>query len=172
MGVDVTTEEVLQQMRAAGGRVTAQRRAVLDALAATQPHPSVEDVAAYVQRSDPDIHLSTVYRTLNTLTEIGVVSHVHLDHGRSVYHFTHDDEPHLVCRSCSAVSHLETATFTHVRRIVADATGFDLEHGHFAWSARCPACRGEAAAAGRSEPASSHEHPAPTGAAGPADDGP
>ena len=116
-------------MRAAGGRITAQRRLVLDALVATQPHPSAEDVTAHVQSVDPDVHQSTVYRTLHALTDLGVVSHVHLDHGRSVYHFTHADAPHLVCRTCSAVTHLDTDTFTKVRQLVSGSTGFDLEHG-------------------------------------------
>ena len=137
----VTTDEVLAQMRESGGRVTAQRRQVLDALVATQPHPSVDDVVAEVQRHDPAIHVSTVYRTLNTLADLGVVSHVHLGHGGSVYHFTHDALPHLVCRECGRVTHLDAETFGEVRRLVASSTGFDLEHGHFAWTARCERCR-------------------------------
>ena len=51
-----------------------------------------------------------------------------------------DDAPHLVCRTCSAVTHLDTDTFTKVRQLVSGSTGFDLEHGHFAWSARCAVC--------------------------------
>lgn len=136
----VTIDEVFTQLREAGGRITAQRRAVLEALIATQPHPSVEDVIDAAQQDDPAIHRSTVYRTLNTLAEMGVVSHVHLDHGRSVYHFTHDIEPHLVCPRCGATTHLDTATFDDIRRIVEASTGYRLEHGHFAWTARCPDC--------------------------------
>lgn len=135
-------------MRAAGGRITLQRRLVLDALVATQPHPSVEDVTEWVQRSDPDLHVSTVYRTLNTLAELGVVNHVHLGHGRSVYHFAHDAEPHLVCPSCGDVTHLEADTFAEVRRLVASSSGFHLEHGHFAWTARCERCSQRAADTG------------------------
>ena len=141
MATHITTDEVLEQMRRSGGRVTAQRRLVLDALVATQPHPSVEDVVEHVQRHDPDLHRSTVYRTLHTLADLGVISHVHLDHGRSVYHFIQDAAPHLVCRTCGAVTHLDVDRFTEIRRLVAESTGFDLEHGHFAWTARCRDCR-------------------------------
>lgn len=140
--VSVTTDEVLAQMREAGGRVTAQRRLVLDALVATQPHPSVEDVVEEAQRHDPTIHRSTVYRTLNALADLGVVSHVHLGHGGSVYHFTQEALPHVVCRGCGAVTHVDKPTFAEVRRLVASTTGFDLEHGHFAWTATdCDQCR-------------------------------
>jgi len=137
---ETSIDEVLEAMRAAGGRITVQRRLVLDALVATQPHPSADDVTAYVQQSNPDVHQSTVYRTLHALADLGVISHVHLSHGRSVYHFTHDAAPHLVCPSCSAVTHLDADAFATVRSLVAESTGFDLEHGHFAWTARCPVC--------------------------------
>ena len=84
-----------------------------------------------------------MYRTLATLTELGVITHVHLDHGRSVYHFADQTQPHLVCRSCGAVAHLDESTFDDVRALVEDATGMRLGHGHFAWSATCPSCRDE-----------------------------
>jgi Fe2+ or Zn2+ uptake regulation protein len=137
---DTTVADALDRLRHAGGRVTPQRRIVLEALVDTQPHPSADDVAARIAETAPEIHLSTVYRTLHTLTEIGVITHVHLDHGRSVFHFAHDDDPHLVCHGCGAVAHVDPTTFGNVRSDVESATGFRLEHGHFAWSARCPAC--------------------------------
>ncbi len=134
-------EEALELLRANGGRVTTQRRIVIEGLLDAPPHPSAEDVAAQVAAVAPEIHLSTVYRTLATLTELGVITHVHLDHGRSVYHFADQARPHLVCRSCGSVAHLDERTFDAVRERVEDATAFRLGHGHFAWSATCPRCQ-------------------------------
>lgn len=133
--------EALELLRRAGGRVTHQRRLVLEALVDRQPHPTADDVAECVGAAAPEIHLSTVYRTLNTLTDLGVISHVHLDHGRSVYHFSHDVSPHLVCQGCGRVDHVDDQTFASVRASIESATGFRLDRGHFAWSARCPQCR-------------------------------
>lgn len=133
--------DALDQLRRSGGRVTHQRRLVLQALVDAQPHPSAEDVAEHVAAVAPDVHMSTVYRTLNTLTDLGVISHVHLDHGRSVYHFADDVRPHLVCRQCGRVDHVDAATFASVRSAIDSATGYELDRGHFAWSATCPTCR-------------------------------
>lgn len=141
MSGDANVDEALERLRGAGGRVTHQRRLVLEALVHAQPHPSAEDVASHVESVAPEIHLSTVYRTLNTLTELGVVSHVHLDHGRSVYHFSQDVLPHMVCRGCGRVDHVDIETFGTVRALIEASTGFELDRGHFAWSARCPDCR-------------------------------
>ncbi|MEO1057975.1 MAG: Fur family transcriptional regulator [Actinomycetota bacterium] len=138
--MDSRSTAALERLRRAGGRVTPQRRIVIEALSTAGPHPSADDVAARVADVAPEVHLSTVYRTLNTLAELGVVTHVHLDHGRSVYHFVGANGAHLVCRSCGVVAHLPADTFHSVSRKVAEATGFALGHGHFAWSGSCPDC--------------------------------
>ncbi len=138
---DTDVSQALEQLRRTGGRVTQQRRLVLQALVDAQPHPSAEDVAERVAAVAPDVHMSTVYRTLNTLTELGVISHVHIDHGPSLYHFADDVRPHLVCRQCGRVDHVDAETFEAVRATIESASGFRLDRGHFAWSANCPACR-------------------------------
>ncbi len=143
MGDDARVSDALDLLRSAGGRVTHQRRLVLEALVDTQPHPSAEDVAAHIGTVAPEIHLSTIYRTLNTLTDLGVISHVHIDHGRSVYHFAHDALPHLVCRACGSVDHLDAETFHSVRDLILSSVGYEVDRGHFAWSARCSECREE-----------------------------
>lgn len=142
MADDRLVSDALDRLRSAGGRATQQRRVVLEALIAAQPHPSADDIARHVATVAPEIHMSTVYRTLGTLSDLGVISHVHLDHGRSVYHFAHDVLPHLVCRTCGRVDHVDAETFSSVRALIDGATGFELDRGHFAWSARCPSCRG------------------------------
>ena len=61
-------------------------------------HATVDELAAEVQRTMPDVSLSTIYRTLEALDEAGLVTHAHLHHGSPTYHSV-DEEPHvhLVC---------------------------------------------------------------------------
>ena len=87
--MDDRSAEALNRLRRVGGRVTPQRRIVIEALIDAHPHPSAEDVAERIAEVAPEIHLSTVYRTLNTLTDLDVITHVHLDHGRSVLALCH-----------------------------------------------------------------------------------
>ena len=91
------------RLRSAGLRSTAQRRAVLQALFEAR-HATVDELAAEVQRTMPDISLSTIYRTLEALDEAGLVTHAHLHHGSPTYHSV-DEEPHvhLVCTGCGAI---------------------------------------------------------------------
>jgi Fur family ferric uptake transcriptional regulator len=136
-------ERALRSLREHGQRVTGPRRAVIEALADLDGHPSAEDVGAAVARSDPTVHRATVYRTLDTLAEIGVVSHVH-SRGTTAYHLAdpdHDEQHlHARCRVCDVVVDLPADLLDEAARRV-DALGFELEPGHVALSGLCRSCR-------------------------------
>lgn len=135
-------ERALQVLRAHGQRLTRPRRAVVAALAALEGHPSAEDVGAEVARIDPGVHRATVYRTLDTLAALGVVSHVH-SHGTTAYHLAAPgDEAHLHarCRSCDRVVDLPGDLLDDAVVRVRAATGFEVEPAHVALSGTCERC--------------------------------
>lgn len=137
---DARLDRILDQLRAAGGRVTPARRALVGALLEAAGHVTADDLAEAVQRSHPDVHRSTIYRTLDALEALGVVDHVHLGHGRGVYHLLDDPHQHLVCEVCSAVIEAPDELFEPLaNKLVADY-GFVLRPNHFAVLGRCAAC--------------------------------
>ena len=72
-------DAILDVLRADGGRITVGRRAIVHALlTAPDHHVTADDVAAMVQAEHPDVHLSTIYRTLEALERHGVVDRVGL----------------------------------------------------------------------------------------------
>ena len=97
---DDRTARILDRLRAEGGRVTTARRALILAMVAADGHMTAEDLAVSVQAAHPDVHRSTIYRTLDALERLGVVDHVHLGHGRAVYHLADEPHHHLVCEEC------------------------------------------------------------------------
>jgi Fe2+ or Zn2+ uptake regulation protein len=131
---------ILARMRAAGGRVTVARRALVQALVVGE-HLTADDLAAQVQALHPDVHLSTVYRTLDALEEMGIVTHVHLGHGRAVYHLAESAHLHLVCSRCGSVTELSDDVIAPLAEQVARENGFTLDPRHFALLGTCRACR-------------------------------
>lgn len=128
------------RLRAAGLRSTVQRRAVLAALDELG-HATVDELAVHVQRALPDLSLSTVYRTVEALDEVGLVTHAHLRHGTPTYHRV-DDEPHvhLVCRRCHAVESLPASSAAGFVASVSEATGFQVDVSHVALHGVCGRC--------------------------------
>lgn len=132
---------ILELLRDQGGRVTSARRGVVSALVDAPGHVTAEDLAAHVQASYPDVHLSTVYRTLESLERLGVVDHTHLGHGRAVYHLVDQAHQHLVCEVCGTVIEVPDETFAELAATLADRYAFAIRPSHFALVGRCAACR-------------------------------
>ena len=121
--------------------MTPARRALVTALLEADGHVTAEDLAETVQRSHPDVHRSTIYRTLDALEERGVVDHVHLGHGRAVFHLLDDPHQHLVCEVCNAVIEAPDELFVPLAERLLDDYGFTLKPNHFAVLGRCAECR-------------------------------
>lgn len=138
--VDHRVEEILDRIRQRGGRVTAPRRLIVAAMLRADEHLTAERLAAIVQEEHPEVHLSTVYRCLETLAELGVVTHVHLGHGPAVYHLAAHDHTHAVCESCGQVTEVPDDLLEEVRARLAAATGFTLDGRHFALVGQCRRC--------------------------------
>lgn len=141
-GSDRVTE-VLAALRANGTRVTSSRRAVVAALLESSGHLSANDLNDLVSEAHPEVHQSTVYRTLETLVELGVVEHIHVAHGPAVYHLAEDHHLHLVCGRCGDVLDAPPALLSDAAKEVADRYGFRLAVGHVALTGRCRECQAQ-----------------------------
>jgi Fe2+ or Zn2+ uptake regulation protein len=134
-------DAILQALRSDGGRITTGRRAIVTALVtAPDHHVTADAVAAAVQADHPDVHLSTVYRTLDALERLGIVDRVNLGPGGAVYHLTHHAHHHLVCERCGAVTEVPEAVFASLAGELQARHGFRLSARHLSLSGRCAAC--------------------------------
>lgn len=133
-------ERILERMRESGGRITTARRALVTALVEAEGHVTADDLAERVQRHHPDVHGSTIYRTLDALEGLGIVDHVHLGHGRAVYHLLDDPHQHLVCEVCGAVIEAPDELFASLAEHLLVEYRFTLRPNHFAVLGRCAAC--------------------------------
>lgn len=134
--------QALQRLRHRGARVTGPRRAVIETLAAVGGHPGAEELCAALEDAHPSVHRATVYRTLETLADLGVVAHVHLSHGTTVYHLVGGEQGHLHarCRVCGRVVDLSGDLLDGVGQVLSRERGFTLDPRHVALSGTCRAC--------------------------------
>lgn len=123
------------RLRERGMRMTAQRQRVVDAV--TQlVHATPDQVAELT----PDVDLTTVYRTLETLEQIGVLAHTHLGHGAASYRLAEDDHIHVVCHHCSAVVEAPPGLADDVFVRLWDEQGFTVDRSHFTVFGTCADC--------------------------------
>ena len=75
----------IEALRAEGRRITTARRLVIELLARTPDHLTADDIATRIHMLHPEIHLSTVYRTLDSLSEWDLVEHIHRPHAAAFF---------------------------------------------------------------------------------------
>jgi Fur family ferric uptake transcriptional regulator len=136
-----------ERLRARGLRLTSQRRQVLAAVAALD-HATPEAVVGRLRQeagadgSAPDV--STVYRNLELLEQLGLVWHTHLGKGAPVYHAAEHPHLHVVCQACGAISSVDPALLDSAAERLAADLGFSVDVGHVALSGTCRDCRARA----------------------------
>jgi len=139
-------ELVLAELRRRGGRVTSSRRLLLRALFERSGHRTApelaEDLAKDVQAYGLDVHMSTIYRFLDELEDLGVVSHSHLGHSPAVYDVSPVGHFHLVCEVCGEVTESPDALLAAFARSLKARYGFSIDPHHFAIAGRCQNCAG------------------------------
>jgi Fur family transcriptional regulator, ferric uptake regulator len=134
------------QLRAGGYRVTPQRQLVLEAVTALR-HATPEDICERVQETARGINISTVYRTLELLEQLGLVTHSHLTHGAPSYHLAAEaDHVHLVCKECGRIIEVSHDVVAPLAATLQSDHGFETDVRHLAVFGRCDDCRGSAAA--------------------------
>ncbi|MDX6209255.1 MAG: Fur family transcriptional regulator, ferric uptake regulator, partial [Frankiales bacterium] len=98
------------ELRARGYRLTPQRQLVLEAVDRLG-HATPDELVVEVRKTAGGVNISTVYRTLELLEGLGLVTHAHLGHGAPTYHaVTGNEHVHLVCRSCEHVDEVPPET--------------------------------------------------------------
>ena len=131
-------------LHAKGLRATPQRVIILGALADIKGHRhlTARDVFLAAQDQLPGLNVTTVYRTLEGLHEVGLVDLMVCGHDNVRFSFRHPDHRHghLVCHSCGTVITLDMGRVAEVASILQRDTGFVIEQDHLTLSGQCGPC--------------------------------
>ena len=123
-------EILLGHLQRAGLRRTAQRDLILEAFLRTEEHLTSEDLYRLVQREDPSVGHTTVYRTLKLLTDAGLAREVRFGDNKTYYehHYNHEHHDHMICTACGKVIEFYSAEIEALQDQMADNFGFRPTH--------------------------------------------
>ncbi len=140
---DRRLDAAIASLRDQGERVTTARRLVLEILAGTTEHLSADNISTEITDLAPSIHRATVYRTLEALTRLHLIAHVHLPHGAATYHLADTTDRvhlHLACRNCDQVVDAPADLLDGVAERLTTSRGFVLDPEHVALTGWCKDC--------------------------------
>ncbi len=140
------------ELKERGLRITKPRKAILDILHETLEHPSAEEIYMQVHRSYPNIGLTTVYRTLDLLADMGIIATLHVGDGRNRYELVQSSQKpghhhHLVCTGCKKIIDYddfvdeEVQLLNKVERSLTDKHNFDITGHTIQFYGICDDCR-------------------------------
>ncbi len=135
-----SVDEVIDAVRARGGRATASRRILLEVLFESGHHATADELAQAVHERAPDVNISTIYRNLEDLQRLGVIVHAHLGHGPATYQLASTAHAHFICEECGATIDAPGELFRGLAQRVRAQLGFAIQPDHFAILGRCRDC--------------------------------
>lgn len=147
-------------LRSHGLNVTAQRLAVLDAVAA-RPHCSADDVLDAVRTQIGAVSRQAVYDALSVFTDKQLVRRIQPAGSPARYETrVGDNHHHLICRLCGRVVDTDCATGEAPCLTAVDDFGYELDEAEVVYWGRCPDCvAGDATSTPTSTPGTTEEPP-------------
>jgi len=141
------------RLRGGGYRITVPRQTILDILSKTSKHLSAEDVYIAVREIYPAIGLTTVYRTLEILAQMGVVSKFDFGDRRARYELVKDAQGknhhhHLICTNCKRAIDFtdfidqEIELLKKIEKGLSKKYNFEIVNHVIQFYGLCDKCRG------------------------------
>lgn len=133
---------LIKELQARGLRVTPQRAIIFEAIENLEGHITAEEIFQEVEKVNPYISLATVYRTLELLQELNLITQTNF--GRSQAHFAlknHGPHHHLVCLECNQIEEFVDEIFDPIRTQLEERHGFQVYTEHMSLFGICRACR-------------------------------
>lgn len=134
------TPDLRERLRGRGYRLTPQRELILGAVERLG-HATPDEVLAEVRKQSSAVNVSTVYRTLEVLEQLGLVRHAHLSDRAPTYHSVTDHEHfHLKCRNCGRVVSVDPEVAAPLVETLRREHGFVADVGHLTVHGHCETC--------------------------------
>lgn len=128
-----------------GYKLTPQRRAIVDIIIRNEGnHLTTEELYDLVRKDCPEIGLATVYRTVQLLEELGVVSKLDLNDGCSRYELVHEEENHqhhhLICTNCGKLIEVEGDLLEVLEHNIEEKYNFKIKNHSVKFYGLCSNC--------------------------------
>lgn len=139
--VHSNVEEIDRELKERGYRLTPRRLMVVEVLTGHGGHVTGEEILAEVKERHPSTNKTTVYRTLELLSALGMVATTNLGGGRLEYELVGRPHHHLICERCGLRIEVEDEFLEPLRARLMEKYGFTTDLDHFALFGVCPDCR-------------------------------
>lgn len=135
--------QIQDDLKEKGFKITGPRSAIISFLIDTNDHPEIQDIHDEVTKKYPGIGIATVYRTIELLRELKLISIIELLDGRQRYELNlpNDHHHHLVCTDCKRIVEFGNCNFKQLIDDIESSTRFKIDSHTTTAYGLCPQCR-------------------------------
>jgi Fe2+ or Zn2+ uptake regulation protein len=127
-------------------RLTPQRQAVLEAIQASDTHPTAAQIYAHVKAKHPSVAFGTVYKALDVLSRSGQILQLEFGDAASRFDRRTDRHDHAICTGCGRLVDLDVELPKELAGRASRASGFDIQQHTTHFFGVCPECQSAGAA--------------------------
>lgn len=132
---------ITKLLRDKGFKVTPQRLAIYSMLSGTKAHPNAEMIFNELQPHYPTMSLATVYKTMDILSQLGLVQVLNTGEDSFRYDANTMSHPHIRCTECGCVDDLEEINDEEFLAQVRKSTSYQITGRQFYFYGVCPKCQ-------------------------------
>ncbi len=137
------SDHLTARLRNAGYKLTPPRLAVLEVIQQEGEHLNPNEILRQAQAIHPQTGRATVYRTLELLTELGIVRPIYVGEHGPTYIRAEGGHHHLVCSQCGAIVDFDQCVADGMERELEVQFGFEIRSHLLEFYGLCPSCRGQ-----------------------------
>ncbi|MBM4761899.1 Fur family transcriptional regulator [Bacillus sp. B15-48] len=134
--------EAIDKLKSSGIKLTPQRNAILEYLFESLSHPTADDIFKAIRERFPSMSVTTVYNTLRTFEEVGLVKK--MDFGDSFNHYCclTTNHYHVICQECGKIVNFFYPALNEIESFVEQSKGFKVTHHQLEVYGICSECNG------------------------------
>ena len=139
----MTASIIIKLLRRAGHKITPQRTAIIKTVLESEEHLTPSELYDRVRKKNPEVGEVTVYRTLNILSDLGLVCEVHTNdnvHGYISRPSGHHD--HLICSECGKVINFTNCNLPELEKRLTTENNFRITKHRLDFYGTCKECGG------------------------------
>jgi Fur family ferric uptake transcriptional regulator len=136
-----STEQLIERIKKAGYKLTPARLAVVKVIDDEHAHLNPADVLEQARRYYPKLGRATVYRTLELLTELGILRPIYMGENTPRFIRTEGGHHHLVCNDCGEVIEFDECMAGELSQTIQEQFGFEIGSHLLEFYGRCRQCK-------------------------------
>jgi len=144
MSPQVERRSLFDELGSRGIRLTAQRRALVEAIQEAKEHLDAGSLLELARRREPNINRATVYRTIELLKKLRLIDELDLMHLEGEKHYyevkTRRDHVHLACFRCGRIEEFSSPLFDALKAEISTQAGFAIRVTRVEVGGNCRAC--------------------------------